>query len=171
MSFTILALQGFGGVMAVAQRELVEKKRWLTKEQFLEEWAVAQVMPGPNVVNLSLMIGGSYFGLAGALAALAGMLVVPLAVLLLLALVYAEYGHHAAVANALRGMAAVAAGMIIATGMKMSSALRTHALGPVIAIALCAIVFVAIALLRWPLVYVLFGVGGLSCLLTYLRLK
>ena len=69
VSFTLLALQGFGGVLAVVQRELVEKKRWMTREQFVEDWAVAQIMPGPNVVNLSLMIGGRYFGWRGALAA------------------------------------------------------------------------------------------------------
>ena len=80
VSFTLLALQGFGGVLAVVQRELVEKKRWMTREQFVEDWAVAQIMPGPNVVNLSLMIGGRYFGLAGALAGLAGMLTAPLLV-------------------------------------------------------------------------------------------
>ena len=74
VSFTLLALQGFGGVLAVVQRELVEKKRWMTREEFVEEWAVAQIMPGPNVVNLSLMVGGRYFGLKGAMAALAGML-------------------------------------------------------------------------------------------------
>src|SRR3954471_23659861 len=83
LSFTILALQGFGGVLAVVQRELVERKRWLTQEEFIEDWAVAQVMPGPNVVNLSLMIGGRHFGLPGALAALAGLLVVPLTLVLL----------------------------------------------------------------------------------------
>src|SRR5450830_1136165 len=84
-SFTWLALQGFGGVLAIIQREMVEKKRWLTQEQFLEDWAVAQVMPGPNVINLGLMIGDRYFGLRGALAAVAGMLTIPLAVILVLA--------------------------------------------------------------------------------------
>ena len=59
--FTLLALQGVGGVLAVAQRELVERRRWMTKAQFVEEWSVAQVMPGPNIVNLSLMLGGQVF--------------------------------------------------------------------------------------------------------------
>ena len=84
-SFTFLALQGFGGVLAVVQRELVDKKQWLTLDEFVEDWAVAQIMPGPNVVNLSLMIGGRCFGLAGALAALAGLLLAPTLVVLLLA--------------------------------------------------------------------------------------
>jgi len=82
VSFTLLALQGFGGVLAVVQREMVERKKWLTPEEFIEDWAVAQIMPGPNVVNLSLMIGDRYFGLRGALTALAGMLCVPLLVVL-----------------------------------------------------------------------------------------
>src|SRR3954465_14901930 len=90
-SFTFLALQGFGGVLAVVQRELVEKKRWMTREEFVEEWAVAQIMPGPNVVNLSLMIGDRYFGLRGAMTALAGMLLVPTLVVLILALLYGHY--------------------------------------------------------------------------------
>ena len=72
-SFTWLALQGFGGVLAIVQREVVEKKKWLTPEEFLEDWAVAQVLPGPNVINLSVMIGDRYFGVRGAAAALAGM--------------------------------------------------------------------------------------------------
>ena len=118
-SFTWLALQGFGGVLAVVQRELVEKKRWMTREEFVEEWAVAQIMPGPNVVNLSLMIGARYFGLPGAMAALAGMLVCPLLVVLGLALVYAQFAGNPQVAGALRGMGAVAAGLITATGLKL----------------------------------------------------
>ena len=52
VTLTLLALQGFGGVLAVVQHELVERKRWLTREEFVEEWAVAQIMPGPNVINL-----------------------------------------------------------------------------------------------------------------------
>jgi chromate transporter len=73
VSFTVLALQGFGGVLAVVQREFVEKKRWMTNEEFIEDWAVAQVMPGPNVINLALIIGGRYFGLMGAMAARSNM--------------------------------------------------------------------------------------------------
>jgi chromate transporter len=166
-SFTFLALQGFGGVLAVVQREMVEKKRWLTREEFIEDWAVAQIMPGPNVVNLSLMLGGRYFGLRGALTALAGMLTVPLLVVLCLALVYAQYADNPHVAGALRGMGAVAAGLITATGLKLAGALKKHPLGVTMCIALGAAAFVAIALLRWPLAYVLLGLGGMSCLMTY----
>ena len=78
VSFTLLAFQGFGGVLAVVQRELVEKKRWMTRDEFIEDWSVSQILPGPNVINLALIVGGRYFGLKGALVGLAGMLVVPL---------------------------------------------------------------------------------------------
>ena len=170
VSFTLLALQGFGGVLAVVQRELVEKKRWLTPEEFVEEWAVAQIMPGPNVVNLSLMIGHRYFGLRGALAALAGMLTVPLVVVLMLALVYAQFAGHPGVAGALRGMGAVAAGLSAATGLRLMGALKLHPLGLPMCIALALACFIGIALLRLPLAYVLLGLGLTACTLTYRKL-
>ncbi|MFC5523568.1 chromate transporter [Polaromonas jejuensis] len=171
VSFTLLALQGFGGVLAIVQREMVEKKRWMTREEFIEDWAVAQIMPGPNVVNLSLMIGGRYFGLKGAMAALAGMLTVPLVLVLVLALVYAQFAGHPGVAGALRGMGAVAAGLIAATGLKLFGALAKNALGLRLCIAFGLTCFVAIALLRWPLAYVLFGLGVIACVLAFRKLK
>ncbi|MCU0763647.1 MAG: chromate transporter [Hydrogenophaga sp.] len=166
-SFTWLALQGFGGVLAVVQRELVEKKRWMTREQFVEDWAVAQIMPGPNVVNLSMMIGGRYFGLRGALSALAGMLALPLLVVLALAVLYGQVAEYPVAQNALRGMGAVAAGLITATGIKLIAALERNAMGMAVCIGLACITFVAIGLLRWPLVWVLLGIGGSACLWAY----
>ena len=166
-SFTWLALQGFGGVLAVVQREMVENKRWMTREQFVEDWAVAQVMPGPNVVNLSLMIGGRHFGLPGALAALAGMLTAPLIVVLMLAALYGRFADTATAQGALRGMGAVAAGLITATGIKLIAALGKNPMGLRTCMALALLTFVAIALLRWKLVWVLLVVGGAVCLWTY----
>ncbi len=169
-SFTFLALQGFGGVLAVVQQELVEKKRWMTREEFVEEWAVAQIMPGPNVVNLSLMIGARYFGLRGAMTALAGMMTVPLLLLLGLALLYGEFSANPQVASALRGMGAVTAGLIAANGLKLLSVVKKHPLGPAVCMVFGIATFVAIALLRLPLVFVLLGLGGLSSALTWRKL-
>ncbi|MEO7954473.1 MAG: chromate transporter [Polaromonas sp.] len=171
VSFTLLALQGFGGVLAVVQRELVERKRWMTREEFIEDWAVAQILPGPNVVNLSMMIGARSFGLKGALAALAGMLTVPLVIVLLLALAYARFADHPGVAGALRGMGAVAAGLIAATGFKLSGALLKNALGLRLCVAFGVLCFTAVALLRWPLLYVLFGLGSMACVMAYRKLR
>jgi chromate transporter len=171
VSFTLLALQGFGGVLAVVQRELVEKKRWLTREEFVEEWAVAQIMPGPNVINLSLMLGHRYFGLRGAMVALAGMLTAPLLVVLCLALVYAQFADNPQVAGALRGMGAVAAGLIAATGMRLFGALKKHALGLPVCAVLALLTFVAVALLRVPLIWVLLVLGSAACVLTWRKLS
>lgn len=171
VSFSILALQGFGGVLAVVQRELVEKKRWMTREEFVEEWAVAQIMPGPNVVNLSIMIGSRYFGWRGALASLAGMLTFPLLVVLALALAYAEFASNPHVAGALRGMGAVAAGLIMATGLKLVTALRKNVLGIPLCALLGAVAFVAIAWLKLPLLWVLLSVGGLGWALAWSKLR
>ena len=159
-SFTWLALQGFGGVLAVVQRELVDRKQWLSREEFIEDWAVAQILPGPNVVNLSLMLGDRYFGLRGALVALAGMLAFPLAAVLLLAALFSGISGAAAAQGALRGMGAVAAGLIAATGLKLLPALKKNAMGGAVCTALALLTFVAIALLRIPLLWVLLGLGG-----------
>lgn len=169
-SFTLLALQGFGGVLAVVQRELVEKKRWMTREEFVEDWAVAQVMPGPNVVNLAMMIGDRNFGLRGALVGMAGMLTVPLLVVLSLGFAYGLVADNPHVAGALRGMGAVAAGLITATGLKLMPALKKHPLGIAACIVIGVLAFVGIAFLRWPLLWVLLGLGGTSCVLTYRKM-
>ena len=162
MTFTRLALQGFGGVLAVAQRELVEYRRWLTREQFVEMLAISQVLPGPNIVNLSLMLGDRYFGLRGAASALAGLLAVPLVIVLALATLYAEFASVPVVAGALRGMGAVAAGLVIATAVKLFSTLRTNRMGPMLGAGFAALTFLLIAWLRWPLAWVVVGLGAVA---------
>jgi chromate transporter len=155
----------------VVQRELVENKRWMTRDEFIEDWSVAQIMPGPNVINLALIVGGRYFGLKGALVGLAGMLAVPLVLVLALALVYSHFADHPGVAGALRGMGAVAAGLILATGIKLISALQTNVLGWRWCAALCLACLVGIVIIRLPMAYVLFGLGSVAFTLAYKRLK
>ena len=159
-AFSWLALQGFGGVLAVVQRTLVDKKQWLTLEEFVEDWAVAQIMPGANVVNLSLIVGDRYFGWRGALAALAGMLALPLVVVLVLTVSLSGVADLPLVQGALRGMGAVSAGLIAGTGLKMVLALRTNAMGKAVCAALAILTFIAIGLLRIPLLWVLLGLGA-----------
>ena len=169
-SFTWIALQGFGGVLAIAQREMVDKRRWFTREQFLEDWSVAQVLPGPNIVNLSLMFGDRHFGWRGALVAVAGMLTIPLLGLLVLAVLFASVAETAVAQGILRGMGAVAAGLIIAAGLKLAAALKGSVMGQAACVLVAALAFVAVALLRVPLVWVLLGLGGLSSAWAWYRL-
>ena len=168
-TFNRLALQGFGGVLAVAQRELVERKGWLSREEFVEMLALSQVLPGPNVVNLGLMLGDRFFGVKGALAAVAGMLAVPLVIVLVLTAAYAEFSRLAVVSGALRGMGAVAAGLIIATAIRLMTTLGSNRLGPPLATAFAFFTFVTIVWLRWPLIWVVAGLGTTAVAIAYAR--
>jgi chromate transporter len=170
VSFTWLALQGFGGVLAVVQREIVEKKGWLTPDEFLEDWAVAQVLPGPNVINLAVLIGDRYFGVRGAAAAVTGLLAAPLVVVMALALLHAHHANDPRVAGALRGMGAIAGGVIAATGFKLVPALHRNPLGFVACIAIVALVFAAVAIARVPLGWVLLGIGTAACAWTWRKI-
>ena len=171
LAFNRLALQGFGGVLAVTQRELVERRRWLSQVEFLELLSAAQLLPGPNVVNLALMLGDRFFGLRGALSAMAGILCVPTVIVLALAAAYTQFAETALVSGMLRGMGAVAAGLIIATALKLIGALHSNPLGKHLAYAIVALTLLAIAGLRWPLFAVLAGLGTLSVGLAWRRLK
>lgn len=170
-AFTALALQGFGGVLAVAQRVLCEERRWLSREDFVEILAVAQVLPGPNVVNMSLTIGDRFFGWRGAVVALAGMMSVPLVLVLVLAAVYTEFAQVPAVAGALKGMGAVAAGMIAGTALKLAPVLRGNPMGTMACVIVASAAFIAIALLRWPLLWVLPILGLAACAFAWMRLS
>ena len=169
--FTILALQGVGGVLAVVQHELVERRKWMTKAQFVEEWSVAQVMPGPNVVNLCLMIGGKYFGIAGALAAVCGLICGPLVLVLGLAILFGGVADNPVAQGALKGMGAVSAGLVIATGLKLSSTLPKNPMGLWAAISFAVLSFASVGIFRLPLAWVLLGLGSVACLITYRALK
>lgn len=169
-SFSFLALQGFGGVLAVVQRELVERKRWLSAEEFLEDWAVAQILPGPNVVNLALVIGDRHFGVRGAVASLAGMLTFPLMVVLALTVAFASVSHMPAVQGALRGMGAVAAGLVAGSALKLVKGLKANAMGRAACALTAAATFTLVALWRVPLGVVLLTVGLPACAWAWARL-
>jgi chromate transporter len=167
IGFSLLALQGVGGVLAVAQQELVERRQWMSKTQFLEEWSIAQILPGPNIVNLALMLGRQYFGIYGALSAVAGLLVAPLTLVLLLAILFGGVADHPMAQGALKGMGAVSAGLIIATGLKLSSALKQNPLGLHAAWLLTLAAFVSVGLLRLPLLWALPILGFVGFGLAY----
>ncbi len=168
--FNALALQGFGGVLAVAQRELVERQRWLSRDQFVEILSIGQVLPGPNIVNMALLIGDRFFGLRGAFAAMGGLLVVPLLIVLALAALYGQLSSLPRVAGALRGMGAVSAGLVVATALKVMPTLKNNALGLPTAGLMVALSTLAIGWWRVPLVWVVLGLGAISMALAAWRL-
>jgi len=169
--FTVTALQGFGGVLPVAQRMLVDTHRWLSAQEFVELLALAQVLPGPNIVNLALIYGDRCFGWRGALAAAGGLLLAPLAVVLVLTIAVGQLSGNAQVVGALRGMGVVAAGLVAGTGLRMLSALRSYPAGQWVAWGVGAATLVAVGVLRWPLPAVVAGLGGISVGLAWWKLR
>jgi chromate transporter len=162
LAFNRLALQGFGGVLPIAHRELVERERWLDDQQFIDLLTVGQVLPGPNIINLAIIFGDRFFGWRGALAACAGLLALPLLIVLALAVGYQRFADQPQVAGALRGMGAVAAGLVMATAVKLARTLKTNPLGLPACWALGASTLVMVGFLRWPMVWVVLGLGVLG---------
>ncbi len=170
LTFTSIGLQGFGGVLAVSERTLCEQRRWLTQREFAEVFAIAQTLPGPNVCNLALIVGNQFLGWRGSAAALAGMITIPLVIVLSLATFYARFSTLPAIGGAVRGMGVVSAGVILGTAIKLGGALRGNVLGGLICAGAAGAAFVTVALLRWPLISVLGGLGLICSLVAARRM-
>ena len=161
--FLKVGVAGFGGVMPFARRMLVEERRWLTEAEFLDVLSLSQFLPGPNIVNVSVIVGRRFQGVPGSIAATTGLMLLPLVIVLLLATVYAQFAQIDAVRNALGGMSASASGLILAMALKLARPIR----GSAWQVAVATAVFAAIALLRVPLVWVLAGICPVSLALAW----
>jgi chromate transporter len=162
--FLKIGLSGFGGVMPFARRMIVEQQRWLSEAEFLDVLSLSQFLPGPNIVNVSIIIGRRFHGAVGAIAACTGLLLMPLVVVLALATVYAQFSQVEAVRGACRGVSSSASGLIIATSLLLARPLKRSAWQ----VAVCCVAFVGIALLRIPLLWMLallcpVSIGLASC--------
>ncbi|MDB5800348.1 MAG: chromate transporter [Rhodocyclales bacterium] len=144
-------MSGFGGVLPHARRMLVDDRRWLTDRQFTELLSLGQTLPGPNIVNMSVVIGARFQGWQGSLCAVSGLMLAPLAIVLLLASLYDHFAQSAIVNQALIGVAATAAGLIIATSAKLAMKMDRNAWS----VAIMLLAFMAVVWLRLPLLGVL----------------
>jgi chromate transporter len=149
LGFMRIAALSFGGVLPWARFVLVERRRWLTGDEFTETLALCQLLPGPNIVNMSVAIGARFHGARGSLCAVLGLVLLPLVVVLLLATAYDAFRDVPAVARALNGMAAAAAGLVIAMAAKMAWPMLRRR--PWSAAPVMALTFVLVALVRLPL--------------------
>ncbi|WP_218043372.1 chromate transporter [Oryzomonas rubra] len=156
--FNQIALSGFGGVMAWARRAIVEKRGWLSSEEFTTLFGLCQFMPGPNIVNLSVCIGARFQGASGAVVSLLGLLCGPFVIIIALGALYGRFGELPAIQAMLRGIAAVAAGLILAMGVRMAADLLKRPFLMIFSVA----ILVAVVFLHWPLVMVMFGLAPIS---------
>ena len=159
--FFQIAIFGFGGVLPWSRRMIVEKRRWLNDADFNEMLGLCQLLPGPNVVNLSICVGARFQGWRGSVVAILALLAVPFWFAIAGGYLYVKYGDLSTVRGAMSGVSAAAAGLVIAMGAKMA---RSGIDGPRAAFVAAAAI-VAVAILRWPIGWVLLGLIPLSLLL------
>jgi chromate transporter len=160
--FFVIGMCGFGGVLPWARRMIVEQRRWLTQAEFTDMLGLCQFLPGGNIMNLTVALGARFHGVAGAVAALVGLMAAPVAIVIGLGAVYDVYADVAAVRRAFVALSAAAAALVVATAWKIASPLR----GRPLAMAVAGGTFGALAVLRLPLVVALpvLAVGSIALL-------
>jgi chromate transporter len=147
-----------------ARRMLVEQRRWLTGPEFTDTLALCQFLPGPNVVNLSITVGARFQGAAGALAAIMGLLAAPVAIVIVLGVIYAHFGQLSAVQQGFAGLTAAASGLVLSMALRIAAPLWRTPVG----VAVAAITFTSIAVLRLPLLLTMLVLAPMTILLSVL---
>ena len=165
VAFAQMSLAGFGGVLVFARRAIVDRHRWMTADEFNETYALCHFLPGPNVVNLSVVFGSRFRGIPGSLAAFTGLLGPPVLIVTILAALYARYGEIDALRRILAGVSCAAVGLLISAVFRMATPLVKRR--DLVGLIVMAAVFVAIGLARLPLQAVLLVAIPLSIAITF----
>jgi chromate transporter len=164
VAFAKMSLAGFGGVMVFARRAIVEQHRWMTADEFNETFALCHFLPGPNIVNLSMVFGAQFRGIAGGVAAFAGLVGPPVVIVTILAILYAHFGQVDALRRVLTGVSCAAVGLLISVVFRMMMPLVKRR--DLAALVVMVAVFVAIGLAQLPLPAVLLVAIPLSLAVT-----
>ncbi len=166
--FLQIGISGFGGVLPHARRMMVDKRRWFTEREFTDLLGLGQFLPGPNVVNVAVVTGSQFQGWTGAVMAVTGLLLAPFIIVLLLASAYQYYSDSVMLNRALVAVGAAAAGLLLATALKMASKLESR----VWVFAVLGLTFLAVFWLRLPMLSILAVLTPLSLFLAwYTRAK
>jgi len=145
--FFMVGVRGFGGVLPWARRTIVEERKWLTATEFAEVLGLCQFLPGGNIINVSVAVGARFRGMAGSVAAVLGLMLAPVAIVVGLGAIYDQFADQPIVRRAFAGLAAAASAFVLTASIKIAAPLRVRWL----ALAIAAITFVAIAVIRLPL--------------------
>ncbi len=159
-AFFQIAISGFGGTLPFARRMLVERRGWMAEEDFTETLSLCQSLPGPNVVNLSIVVGARACGWRGSAAAFVGLVGTPVLIVIALGALYSRFGELPEVRRALIGLGAAASGLVVATAARMAEPLLRSR--PWVAAPFIAAAFLAVAILRLPLPWVLVVLAPIS---------
>jgi chromate transporter len=167
IAFAACSLSGFGGVLPWARRMIVERKRWMTANEFNEAFSLSQFLPGPNIVNFSVVFGSRFGGVAGAAVALLGLMGPPVVIVTILGFVYAQAGSDAALGRILAGISAAAVGLLIAVVVKMC--IPVFRLGLHWAPLIGILAFVGVGPMHLPLPWVLVVLAPISIAIAWVR--
>jgi chromate transporter len=165
VAFAKMSLAGFGGVLVWARRGIVDQHKWMTADEFNETFALCHFLPGPNIVNLSVVFGSRFRGIPGGIAAFAGLVGPPVVIVTILAALYARYGEIDALRRILAGVSCAAVGLLLAVVFRMMMPLLKRR--DLVGVAVLAAVFIAVGLLRLPLPAVLLVAIPLSIAITF----
>jgi chromate transporter len=165
-AFAGVSVAAFGGALPWSRRMIVERKGWMTAQEFNEAFALSQFLPGPNTINFAVVFGSRIGGAAGAAMAVIGLIGPPLVIVTVLAFLYERYGGQPTLDRILAGIASAAAGLLVAAVAKMATPMLSRRLNAAPLIALLA--FSGVALMHWPLPYVFLGLAPLSIALAWL---
>jgi chromate transporter len=163
--FARISIAGFGGVLIWTRRAIVDEHRWMTAEEFNETFALCHFLPGPNVVNLTVVFGSRFRGIAGGLAAFVGLLGPPVVIVTILAALYSRFGDVEALRRILAGISCAAVGLLLSVICRMMLPLIKKR--DVVALSLLAAVFVAVGVARLPLPIVILVATPLSIAVTF----
>lgn len=164
--FTRIGLTSFGGGLSGWMlREFVQRRRLMSEEDFLNGLSIAQALPGVNVTNMAIWIGYKLGGRSGAIACWLGIVVPAAAVIVLIGTLFASIGDYAITHIALNGAASAAIGLSLAMGLTAARRVPRRAFPLAVMVA----TFVAVAILKWPLLWTVLGAGSLSVAVTYHR--
>jgi chromate transporter len=164
VAFARMSLAGFGGVLVFARRAIVDQHRWMSADEFNETFALCHFLPGPNIVNLSVVFGSRFRGVAGAIAAFAGLVGPPVVIVTILAVLYAQFGEVDALRRVLAGVSCAAVGLLFAVVFRMVMPLIRRR--DLVGLVVLAAVFIAIGVVRLPLAAVLLVAIPLSVAIT-----
>ncbi len=153
MGFLSVALTAFGGVLPIARRMIVDRRRWLSPDEFTELLSLCQFLPGPNIGNLSIAVGARFHGLLGSAAAAAGLMAAPCVIVLVMAGFYERFAHLTIIQHLFLGVAAAACGMVFAMAAKIAVGVLKRRMDH--GILFIVLAFVSVGVLRLPILPVL----------------
>jgi chromate transporter len=163
LGFLFVGLRGFGGVLPWARQMIIEERHWLTEEEFNELYSLCNLLPGPNVVNVSVALGARFHGVSGSIAAFSGLMTMPLVIVLALGALYERFHTLPSIEPLLHDLSAAAAGLVLATGLKMA---RSH-WRKALSIAIAVPAFIGVGLLHWSLIWVVLALVPISLALRW----